>query len=140
MENTCQLQVSFSTWEQGNAKPHQDYTLHIDSASAIMRNPFPEKKLQTLKTRLFGSSNSGVKSRILEVNLHIGENKLLDRWLVVLRMGSGQSQNMARDRYKVTYYLLNIKDSGSSLYALTFISPRNPCQRIKRYRYSLSDV
>lgn len=136
MENIiCQFQVSFSTWEQGNAQPHQDYTLHIDSASAIMRNPFAEKNLKTSKlSRIFGSSNSGVKSRIIEVNLHIGENKLLDRWLVVLSKGSGQSQNMARGRYKVTYYLLNIKDPGSNLYALMFISPRKPCQRIKRYQ------
>jgi sacsin len=99
-------QVSFSTWEQGNAQPHQDYTLHIDSASAIMRNPFAEKNLKTSKlSRIFGSSNSGVKSRIIEVNLHIGENKLLDRWLVVLSKGSGQSQNMARGRKYLAYNL-----------------------------------
>lgn len=135
MENICQFQVSFSTWEQGNAQPHQDYTLHIDSASAIMRNPFAEKRLKKFQlSRFFSSSNSAVKSQIIEVNQHIGENKLLDRWLVVLSMGSGQSQNMARDRYKVTYYLLYIKDSGSNLYDLMFISPRKPCEIIKQYQ------
>lgn len=102
MENVFQFQVSYSTWEQGNAEPHQDFALHIDSASAIMRNPFSEKKWRKFQlSRLFSSSNSAVKSQIIEVNLHIGENKLLDRWLVVLSMGSGQSRNMALDRYVV---------------------------------------
>ncbi|CAF2017384.1 unnamed protein product [Brassica napus] len=99
-------QVSYSTWEQGNVEPHQDYALHIDSASAIMRNPFSEKKWRKFQlSRLFSSSNSAVKSQIIEVNLHIGENKLLDRWLVVLSMGSGQSRNMALDRRYLAYNL-----------------------------------
>lgn len=80
VENVFQFQVSYSTWEQGNAEPHQDFALHIDSASAIMRNPFSEKKWRKFQlSRLFSSSNSAVKSQIIEVNLHIGENKLLDR-------------------------------------------------------------
>ncbi|CAN8264910.1 unnamed protein product [Cochlearia groenlandica] len=99
-------QVSFSTWEQGNAQLHQDYALHIDSASANVRNPFSEKKWRKFQlSRLFSSSNSAVKSQIIEVNIHIGENKLLDRWLVVLSMGSGQSRNMALDRRYLAYNL-----------------------------------
>lgn len=80
-----------------------------------MRNPFSEKKWRKFQlSRLFSSSNSAVKSQIIEVNLHIGENKILDRWLVVLSMGSGQSRNMALDRYVVlsSLTIIDIKSSG----------------------------
>ncbi|XP_010547716.1 PREDICTED: sacsin isoform X2 [Tarenaya hassleriana] len=99
-------QVSFSTWEQGNTQPHQDYVLHIDSSLAMMRNPFSEKKWRKFQiSRLFSSSSSASKSHIIDVNLHIGESKLLDRWLVVLNMGSGQTRNMALDRRYLAYNL-----------------------------------
>ncbi|KAK9274895.1 hypothetical protein L1049_022149 [Liquidambar formosana] len=67
------VQVSLSTWEEGNLLPCQDYSVCIDSSSAIMRNPFSEKKWRKFQiSRLFGSSNAAVKLQVIDVNLYQG--------------------------------------------------------------------
>lgn len=93
-------QVSISTWEEGNSQPHQDYSVSIDSSSAIMRNPFSEKKWRKFQiSRLFNSSNAATKLHVIDVNLNHGAARVVDRWLVALSLGSGQTRNMALDRY-----------------------------------------
>lgn len=93
------FQVSFSTWEEGSSKPCQDYQVCIDPSSAIMRNPFAEKKWRKFQiSRLFGSSNAAIKLHTLDVNLYQGGARVVDKWLVALSLGSGQTRNMALDR------------------------------------------
>lgn len=100
------LQVSFSTWEQGSLQPCQDYSVSVDSSTAIMRNPFSEKKWRKFQiSRLFSSSSSATKSHVIDVNLCLGDRRVIDRWLVVLSLGSGQTRNMALDRRYVAYNL-----------------------------------
>lgn len=92
--------MSISTWEEGSAQPCQDYSVSIDSSSAIMRNPFSEKKWRKFQiSRLFNSSNAATKLHIIDVNLNQGAAIVVDRWLVVLSLGCGQTRNMALDRY-----------------------------------------
>lgn len=65
-----------------------------------MRNPFSEKKWRKFQiSRLFSSSSSATKSHVIDVNLCLGDRRVIDRWLVVLSLGSGQTRNMALDRY-----------------------------------------
>lgn len=101
--------MSISTWEEGSAQPCQDYSVSIDSSSAIMRNPFSEKKWRKFQiSRLFNSSNAATKLHIIDVNLNQGAAIVVDRWLVALSLGCGQTRNMALDRcdkQKVEYLI-----------------------------------
>lgn len=93
-------QVSVSTWEEGSTQLSQDYSVFIDPSSAIMRNPFSEKRWRKFQiSRLFSSSNAAVKLHVIDVNLFQRGTRFVDRWLVVLSLGSGQTRNMALDRY-----------------------------------------
>lgn len=81
-------------------KPVQGYSVCVDASSAIRRNPFSEKKWRKFQiSRLFGSSNAAIKLHEIDVNFYEGETRFLDKWLVVLSLGSGQTRNMALDRY-----------------------------------------
>ncbi|KAH7569811.1 hypothetical protein JRO89_XS05G0003000 [Xanthoceras sorbifolium] len=100
------LQVSLSTWEEGSLKPFQDYSVCVDSTSARMRNPFSEKKWRKFQiSRLFGSSHAVIKLHVIDVNLYQGGTRFVDKWLVVLSLGSGQTRNMALDRRYLAYNL-----------------------------------
>lgn len=93
-------QVSLSTWDEGSVQPCQDYLVSVDLSSANMRNPFSEKKWRKFQiSRLFGSSNAAIKLHVIDVNLYQGATRVVDRWLLVLSLGSGQTRNMALDRY-----------------------------------------
>lgn len=93
-------QVSLLTWEEGNQEPCLDYSVCIESSSAVMRNPFSEKKWRKFQiSRLFSSSNSAIKLHVMDVIVNQGGDRFVDRWLVVLSLGSGQTRNMAHDRY-----------------------------------------
>ncbi|KAK3017644.1 hypothetical protein RJ639_003236 [Escallonia herrerae] len=100
------LQVSLSTWEDGNPQPCQDYSVDVDSSCAVARNPFSEKKWKKFQlSSLFGSSNAAIKLHIIDVNLNQGGVLVTDRWLIVLCLGSGQTRNMALDRRYLAYNL-----------------------------------
>ncbi|KAK9115561.1 hypothetical protein Sjap_014508 [Stephania japonica] len=93
------LQVSISSWEEGCFVPCQDYLVCVDPSSAIMRNPFSEKKWRKFQiSRLFGNSNAMIKFHVIDVHIFQRETKVVDKWLVVLSLGSGQTRNMALDR------------------------------------------
>ncbi|KAJ4822812.1 hypothetical protein Tsubulata_015814 [Turnera subulata] len=100
------LEVSLSTWEEGSKQPFQDYSVSIDSLSAAVRNPFPEKKWRKFQiSRLFSSSNSAMKLHVIDVNVSQGAARVIDRWLLSLSLGSGQTRNMALDRRYLAYNL-----------------------------------
>lgn len=100
------LEVSLYTWDEGCAKPCQDYSVSVDLSSATMRNPFSEKKWRKFQlSRLFSSSNAAVKLHVIDVSLYQGSARVVDRWLVVLSLGSGQTRNMALDRRYLAYNL-----------------------------------
>ncbi|XP_043716705.1 sacsin isoform X2 [Telopea speciosissima] len=100
------LQVSLSTWEEGNKHPCQDYSFFIDPSSAVMRNPFSDKKWRKFQiSRLFSSSSAAIKMHTIDVNIFHKGTKVVDKWLVVLCLGSGQSRNMALDRQYLAYNL-----------------------------------
>ena len=40
-----------------------------------------------------------IKMHVIDVNLYSEGTTVIDRWLVVLCLGSGQTRNMALDRY-----------------------------------------
>lgn len=80
-------------------EPSQDYSVCIDPSLAIMRNPFSEKKWRKFQiSRLFSSSNTTIKIHTIDVHLLEGQTKVVDKWIVVLSLGSGQTRNMALDR------------------------------------------
>ncbi|KAF9624036.1 hypothetical protein IFM89_007734 [Coptis chinensis] len=100
------FQVSLSTWEQGDLHPCQYHSVCVDPSSAILRNPFPEKKWRKFQiSRLFSSSNAAIKFYSIDVHMVQGETKVVDKWLVVLSLGSGQTRNMALDRRYLSYNL-----------------------------------
>ncbi|XP_058090303.1 uncharacterized protein LOC131236843 isoform X2 [Magnolia sinica] len=100
------LQVSLSTWEEGSSHPCQDYSVCVDSSSAVMRNPFSEKKWRKFQiSRLFSSSSAAIKLHTIDMHLFHEGNKFIDKWLVVLSLGSGQTRNMALDRRYLAYNL-----------------------------------
>lgn len=89
-----------STWEDGSLQPSLDYSVDLDPLSASVRNPFSEKKWKKFQlSSIFGSSTAAVKLHVLDLNMIQGGATFIDRWLVVLSMGSGQTRNMALDRY-----------------------------------------
>lgn len=100
------LQVSLLTWEEGNLHPTLNYAVSIDQSFAILRNPFSEKKWRKFQlSRLFTSSNAAIKMHIIDVHVIQGGSSLIDKWLVVLCLGSGQTRNMALDRRYLAYNL-----------------------------------
>ncbi|CAN0888331.1 SACS [Linum grandiflorum] len=100
------VKVSLSTWDEGSRQPCHDFSVSIDSSSASLRNPFSEKKWRKFQlSRLFSSSNAAIKLHVIDVNLYKGAMKVVDRWLVALSLGSGQTRNMALDRRYLAYNL-----------------------------------
>ncbi|RZB94315.1 sacsin-like [Glycine soja] len=100
------LQVSISTWEEGHSHPSQNFSISIDPSSSILRNPFSEKKWRKFQlSRIFSSSNAVIKMHVIDVNLYSEGTTVIDRWLVVLCLGSGQTRNMALDRRYLAYNL-----------------------------------
>ncbi|KAL8139892.1 hypothetical protein V2J09_005913 [Rumex salicifolius] len=109
------LQVSLSTWEEGNAQASLDYSICVDSSSAIMRNPFSDKKWKKSQiSRLFSSISAATKIQgadqqkemhVIAIDRCQGHKKLTDKWLMVLSLGSGKTRNMALDRHYLAYSL-----------------------------------
>lgn len=100
------LQVSISTWEEGHSHPCQNFSISIDPSSSIMRNPFSEKKWRKFQlSRLFSSSNTAIKMHVIDVSLYSEGTTFIDRWLLALSLGSGQTRNMALDRRYLAYNL-----------------------------------
>lgn len=103
------LEVSISTWEEGQSHPCKNFSISIDPSSSIMRNPFSEKKWRKFQlSRLFSSSNAAIKMHVIDVNLCSEGTTFIDRWLLVLTLGSGQTRNMALDRRYLAYNLTPI--------------------------------
>ncbi|KAK7308413.1 hypothetical protein VNO77_42018 [Canavalia gladiata] len=100
------LQVSISTWEEGHSHPCQNFSVSIGPSSSVLRNPFSEKKWRKFQlSRLFSSSNAALKMHVIDVNLYSEGTTIVDRWLLVLSLGSGQTRNMALDRRYLAYNL-----------------------------------
>lgn len=94
------FQVSISSWEKGNLQPSLDFSVSIDPSFAIMRNPFSEKKWRKFQiARLFSSSSAAIKTHVIDVHVSRSGSNTTDKWLVVLCLGSGQTRNMALDKY-----------------------------------------
>nr|XP_043609454.1 sacsin [Erigeron canadensis] len=99
-------EVSLSTWEKKDSKPSQDFLIYADLSHATLRNPFSEKKWKKFQlSNIFGTSSSAVKLHVVDINLHQMGTMVVDRWLVVLSLGSGQTRNMALDRRYLAYNL-----------------------------------
>jgi sacsin len=100
------LQVSLSTWEEGNSLLAQDYSVHVDASYSVLRNPFAEKKWKKFQlSSLFGSTNAAIKLHVIDVSSYQAGTRVSDRWLTVLSLGSGQTRNMALDRRYLAYNL-----------------------------------
>ncbi|KAK7407784.1 hypothetical protein VNO78_09866 [Psophocarpus tetragonolobus] len=100
------LQVSISTWEEGHSHPSKNFSISIDPSSSILRNPFSEKKWRKFQlSRIFSSSNAVMKMHVIDVNLYLEGATVIDQWLLVLSLGSGQTRNMALDRRYLAYNL-----------------------------------
>lgn len=100
------LQISSSIWEQGSPQPSLEYSVDLDPLYSVSRNPFSEKKWKKFQlSSLFSSSNSAIKLQVIDVNSWKQGTKIVDRWLVVLSLGSGQTRNMALDRRYMAYNL-----------------------------------
>ncbi|XP_071734151.1 uncharacterized protein [Rutidosis leptorrhynchoides] len=99
-------EVSLSTWEEKDSQPSQDFLIYVDPSHATLRNPFSEKKWKKFQlSNLFGTSSSAVKLHVVDINMHQKGTIVVDRWLVVLSLGSGQTRNMALDRRYLAYNL-----------------------------------
>ncbi|XP_073158695.1 uncharacterized protein [Henckelia pumila] len=110
------LQVSLLTWEDGSPQPCIDYSIDLDPLSAISRNPFSKKKWKKFQlSSIFSSSNDVIKLQVLDLNLSLGGAKFIDRWLMVLSMGSGQTRNMALDRRYLAYNLMPVAGVAAHL-------------------------
>ncbi|KAK4746859.1 hypothetical protein SAY87_025896 [Trapa incisa] len=110
------LQVSLSTWEEGNLQPSEEVSVSVNYSVALARNPFSEKKWRKFQiSRLFGSSNATTKVQMIDVNVYRGGNKTTERWLVVLCLGSAQTRNMALDRRYLAYTLKPVAGVAAQL-------------------------
>lgn len=92
--------MSLSTWDEGSLHPSLNYSISVDPSFAISRNPFSEKKWRKFHiSRLFSGSGAATKINVIDVQVINGGSISVDKWLVVLSLGSGQTRNMALDRY-----------------------------------------
>ncbi|KZV50624.1 sacsin [Dorcoceras hygrometricum] len=110
------LQVSLLTWEDDSPHPCIDYSVDFDPLSAISRNPFSKKKWKKFQlSSIFSSSSDAIKLLVVDLNLSVGGAKFVDRWLMVLSMGSGQTRNMALDRRYLAYNLMPVAGVAAHL-------------------------
>lgn len=94
------FQVSLSTWEEGSLHPSLDYSVSIDPSASVQRNPFSEKRWKKFHlSRIFSTSPDAIKMHVLDVHITQGDRSFVDKWFVVLCLGSGKTRNMALDRY-----------------------------------------
>ncbi|KAL3825148.1 hypothetical protein ACJIZ3_021177 [Penstemon smallii] len=125
------LQVSLSTWEDGSPQPSLDYSVKIDPFSADSRNPFSEKKWKKFNlSSIFSSSAAAIKLQVLDLNLNQGGISFIDRWLVVLSMGSGQTRNMALDRRYLAYNLTPVAGVAAHISRNGHPADRHPSNSI----------
>jgi len=109
--------VSLSTWEEGNFQPSLDYSVSIDPSFSITRNPFSEKKWRKFQlSRLFSTSNAAIKMHVIDVHVIQGGQSVIDKWFIVLCLGSGQTRNMALDRY--VFSIKMVYEIGIVMYLL----------------------
>eukprot|EP01018_Ginkgo_biloba_P011710 Gb_03748 [translate_table: standard] len=102
-------QVCLSTWEEGASSPSQDYVVCVDPSTAIIRNPFPEKKWRKFQiSNFFSSSSVATKIHTIDVRIIEDGSEIIDKWFVALSLGSGQTRNMALDRRYMSYNLAPI--------------------------------
>lgn len=81
-------------------RPALNYSVSVDPSPTFSRNPFSEKKWRKFQlTRLFSGSSAVTKVNVIDVQVINGDSISIDKWLVVLCLGSGQTRNMALDRY-----------------------------------------
>ncbi|XP_031090600.1 sacsin isoform X2 [Ipomoea triloba] len=100
------LQVTLSTWEKESPQRSLDYSIDVDPLFGIGRNPFSERKWKKFQlASLFGSSSASTKLQVIDVTVQKGLNRVANRWLVALSLGSGQTRNMALDRRYMAYNL-----------------------------------
>ncbi|KAK1273593.1 hypothetical protein QJS04_geneDACA019168 [Acorus gramineus] len=98
------FQVSLYTWSIENSYPSLQYSISVDPS--IARNPFSDKKWRKFQiSKLFSSSHAAIKLNAMDVHVLQGETKVVDKWLIALSMGSGQTRNMALDRRYLAYNL-----------------------------------
>lgn len=94
------VQVSVSTWEKDSPEPQLDFSVSIDPSSAVIRNPFAGKKWRKFHiSRLFSSSSAAIKLHVIDLHVFQEGVHAADKWLTALSLGSGQTRNMALDRY-----------------------------------------
>ncbi|KAG9441938.1 hypothetical protein H6P81_017792 [Aristolochia fimbriata] len=100
------VQVTLSTWEEEDMQPRENCVVCIDPSSAVLRNPFSEKKWRKFQiSRFFSSSCAAMKLHPIDIHIFQGGARIVDKWFVVLSLGSGQTRNMALDRRYLAYNL-----------------------------------
>jgi sacsin len=93
-------QVSLSTWEGGASQPTLNYSVLVDPSVATLRNPFSEKKWRKFQlSRIFASTSAAIKMQAIDVHVIDNGCNYIDKWFVALCLGSGQTRNMALDRF-----------------------------------------
>jgi sacsin len=96
----CFDQVSLSTWEDGSSQPTLNYSVLVDPSVATLRNPFSEKKWRKFQlSRIFSSTSAAIKMQAIDVHVIESGCSYIDKWFVALCLGSGQTRNMALDRF-----------------------------------------
>ncbi|XP_062184286.1 uncharacterized protein LOC133888156 isoform X2 [Phragmites australis] len=100
------VQVSLSTWEVGASQPTLNYSVLVDPSVASLRNPFSEKKWRKFQiSRIFASASAAIKMQAIDVHVIETGCSYIDKWIVALCLGSGQTRNMALDRRYLAYNL-----------------------------------
>ncbi|KAJ6837170.1 sacsin [Iris pallida] len=71
-----------------------------------MRNPFSGKKWRKFQlSRLFSTSSVAIKMHVIDVHVIQDGRSVIDKWLIVLCLGAGQTRNMALDRRYLSFNL-----------------------------------
>ncbi|KAI5066266.1 hypothetical protein GOP47_0018890 [Adiantum capillus-veneris] len=98
--------VHLSKWEIEDPYPHDFFSVKVDPACSFLRNPFigkTNKKFQL--STIFNSSNAVTKMNTIDVFINQDGNCIMDKWLVVLSFGCGQTKTLAIDRRFLSYNL-----------------------------------
>lgn len=98
--------VHLSNWEANEDLLHEHFSVKVDPACAALRNPFLGKNWRKFQfSTIFGSSNNVKKLNTIDVFINHSGNCILDKWLVVLSFGCGQTRNIALDRKYLSHNL-----------------------------------
>ena len=91
--------MNLLTWQASEEKSREYFSVKVDPACVVSRNPFQGKSSKKFQlSAIFNGSTNMTKINTVDVFINEAGNCIIDKWIIVLSFGCGQTKNIALDR------------------------------------------